>query len=248
MIRAESLRCARSGLHDVSATVAAGEVLAICGPNGAGKSTLLSLLSGERLPDAGDVLLDEVPMRRMEALARARRIGVLPQASSLSFPFRVAEVVALGRLPLGGAGAPVVWHSMAQAGVSHLAERLYPTLSGGEQQRVQLARVLAQTDTAGPATALLLDEPTSSLDPAQQHHVLGVARERARHGSAVAVVLHDLNLAARYADRILLLAGGSVQALGTPREVLTRAILGACFGIEAQVLPHPVHGCPLVVT
>ena len=153
----------------------------------------------------------------------------------------------MGRLPFGGGAGEIVARALAQAGVAHLAHRLYPTLSGGEQQRVHLARVLAQTEPHGPATALLLDEPTSSLDPAQQHLVLSAVRDRSRRGCAVAVVLHDLNLAARYADRIVLLASGRVHAAGTPREVLTPATLAGCFGIDALVLQHPVHDCPLVV-
>ena len=245
MIRVEAAGCRRTGLHDVSLQVRPGELLAVAGPNGAGKSTLLSLLAGERTPDEGAVLLDEVQLTSLGPADRARRIGVLPQSSSLAFAFRVDEVVALGRL--GEADRDAVRAAMEEAGVAHLAGRAYPTLSGGEKQRVHLARVLAQLAGARRAF-LLLDEPTSSLDPAQQHAVLSLARARARAGFGVVAVLHDLSLVGRYADRVLLLRDGGVQACGSPWEVLTPQLLAACYGIEAAVLSHPVDGTPLVVT
>mgnify|MGYP001257865857 CR=1 FL=1 len=244
MIRTESAGCARTGLRGVTLQVRPGELVAVAGPNGAGKSTLLSLLAGERLPDEGAVLLDERRVAALPPEERARRIGVLPQAASLTFAFRVDEVVGLGRL--GGADRAAVRRAMEEAGVDHLAARSYPTLSGGEKQRVHLARVLAQLDGA-TRPFLLLDEPTSSLDPAQQHAVLSLARERARRGWGVVAVLHDLALVGRYADRVLLLRDGRVQACGTPWEVLTPVRLAACYGIEAVVLPHPADGSPLVV-
>lgn len=245
MIAARNLHCERTGLSDVSLSVPCGELLVVAGPNGACKSTLLGFLAGERTPDGGEVLLDGRPIGAVSPGERARRVGVLPQSSTLTFPFRVDEVVALGRL-VAGEDPAIVHAAMESAGVLHLAERIWTTLSGGEKQRVQLARVLAQiADTE--AGCLLLDEPTASLDPAQQHAVLGIARERARAGFAVVAVLHDLPLAARYADRILLLREGRVVADGGPWEVLTPATLRRCYGIEALVLAHPVDGTPLVV-
>lgn len=244
MIEVREVVCGRSGLAGVSLDLRAGEVLAIAGPNGAGKSTLLALMCGERRPDAGEVLLDGTPVHALDPEARARRIGVLPQSSPLAFAFRADEVVALGRL--GKVDPQVVQGAMAETGVLHLAARAYPTLSGGEKQRVHLARVLVQLEGSAEPH-LLLDEPTASLDPAQQHTVLRRVRERARAGAAVAIVLHDLGLAARYADRILLLRAGRVVAEGSPWEVLEPRVLRRCYGIEAVVLAHPVDGSPLVV-
>jgi len=247
MIEARDLSCRRTGLAGVSLRFRCGELVAICGPNGAGKSTLLSLLCGERRPDGGEVLLDGRPVLALPSAQRARRIGVLPQASSLAFAFRVDEVVALGRLAAPGPDDDaIVRRAMEEAGVLHLAARTYPTLSGGEKQRVHLARVLAQLADADGAH-LLLDEPTASLDPAQQHAVLRVARKRARAGFAVVAVLHDLGLAARHADRIVLLRAGRVLAEGTPWEVLEPSLLRRCYGIETTILAHPSDGTPLVV-
>lgn len=248
MIRVESVSCHTTGLSAVSLQVRRGELLAVAGPNGAGKTTLLSLLAGEREPDEGAVLLDEVSLRRLGPRTRARTIGVLPQASTLTFSFRVDEVVALGRIASPGRDdAAIVRRAMVQAGVAHLAGRSYPTLSGGEKQRVQLARVLAQLADVEKGW-LLLDEPTSSLDPAQQQAVLQVARAKAREGFGVVAVLHDLNLVARYADRVALLRNGRLQACGTPWEVLSPAHLADCYGIETLLLAHPSDGTPLVVS
>jgi iron complex transport system ATP-binding protein len=142
-----------------------------------------------------------------------------------------------------------VQRALAQAGVGHLAGRRYPTLSGGEQQRVHLARTLAQLDTphADASRYLLLDEPTASLDLAHQHTVLGTARALADAGTGVLVVLHDLNLAAQYADRLAVLRRGQLLADGPPADVLDPALVHAAFDVAVTVLPHPCFTCPLVV-
>ncbi|EXF43529.1 hemin importer ATP-binding subunit [Pseudomonas sp. BAY1663] len=156
----------------------------------------------------------------------------------------------MGRLPHcsgRAADARIVEAALATADALHLAARSYLTLSGGERQRVHLARVLAQLWPGAEGQVLLLDEPTSMLDPAHQHSILQAARRFAAQGAAVLVVLHDLNLAARYCDRLLLLAEGSAQASGTPQEVLRAEPLRAVFGLEVLVQRHPERGHPLII-
>jgi iron complex transport system ATP-binding protein len=221
-------------LTDVDLTVEAGEVVALVGPNGAGKSTLLGVVSGDLDPDAGAVLLDGRPITARPPRQLARERAVLLQRQALAFGFRVEEVVRMGRAPWYRTPAEddddrLVAESMERADVAPLALRLFPTLSGGEQARASFARTLAQA-----APLLLLDEPTSSLDIRHQEAVLEVARDVATHGAAVVVVLHDLSLAAAYADRVCLLSGGSVAADGRPREVLTDELL-------TRVYEHPIR-------
>jgi iron complex transport system ATP-binding protein len=239
-------------LDALSLGVAPGEVLAVVGPNGAGKTTALRLLAGERAPTSGAVRLDGRPLSETDADALALRRAVLPQESGLAFGFSALDVVLLGRTPhrttrrtdLAAAG-----RAMEQAGVDHLADRRYPTLSGGERQRVHLARTLAQLDgpTDGAGRYLLLDEPTSALDLAHQHGVLKTARRQAAENVGVVAVLHDLNLAAQYADRIAVLAAGRLVAVGTPSAVLTPTVVRCAFGITVVVTAHPCAACPLVV-
>jgi len=249
------IRC-HTLLQDVSLHLQPGEVLALIGMNGAGKSTLLSILSGDRVPDAGQVWLVGRPLAAWSTRELARRRAVLPQQCRLAFPFTALEVVLMGRYPYH-AGYPtrndarLAGRVMAELDVFHLRERCFPTLSGGERARVNLARTLCQvleSDVPEPR-ALLLDEPTASLDPAHQHAGLATVRRFARaEGGAVCVVLHDLNLAAQYADRVALLAQGRLDALGTPWEVLTGERLGRAYGLDFMVTPHPRVDCPFVAS
>jgi len=221
-------------LREVDLEVAGGELVALVGPNGAGKSTLLSALAGDLDLDTGEVLLDGHDARRVRPRDLARSRSVLPQQGRLAFGFAVREVVAMGRAPWARTeredhDEAVVEASMVRTEVTHLSTRSYPTLSGGERARTDLARVLAQ-DTE----VVLLDEPTAALDIKHQEAVLAVARDLARAGRAVVVVLHDLSLAAGYADRVCVLSGGRVRADGTPREVLTDDLL-------TEVYQHPVQ-------
>ena len=226
-------RSGRVVLRDVTMTASYGEVTAVVGPNGAGKSTLLAALAGDLVPSAGEVLLDGRPVRSYQGLALARARSVLPQRSVLSFPFRVAEVVAMGRAPWGGTprGADdetAVAAAFEATEIRHLADRRVTRLSGGEQARVALARVLAQ-DTP----VVLLDEPTAALDLRHQARVLRQARRLADAGRAVVAVLHDLTAASRYADRLVLLDAGRVVAAGPPRAVLDPSRLSAAYA-------HPI--------
>jgi iron complex transport system ATP-binding protein len=241
-------------LDGVSLSLRGGEILALVGPNGAGKSTLLKVLSGEIAPSAGSVAMDGRPLAGWPALERARVRAVLAQDSTLAFPFTALEVALMGRYPFNTGHSTrrdraIAREALAYVDVAHLAQRLYPTLSGGERQRVQLARVLAQIwePHAGPR-CLLLDEPTSGLDLAHQQQALKGARRFAlEQGVAALVVLHDLNLAAQYAERIALLHQGRLVTCGSPREVLTAARLAEYFDVEAAILAHPRSGAPLVV-
>jgi iron complex transport system ATP-binding protein len=239
-------------LQQVSGQARPGEIVAVVGANGAGKSTLLRLLSGDLKPSSGDLLFGNEPLAKWPLAGLARRRAVLTQQHTLALAFQVRELVLLGRYPHFG-GEPtahdhaVVAAALAAVGLSHLAERSYPTLSGGEQQRAQLARVLAQVWEA-EAGFLLLDEPLTGLDLRHQHHTLEVARDLARErGFGVIAVLHDLNLAAQYADQILLLRQGQAIAFGPAAEVLTCENIYSGFGIEVELLEHPRLGCPLIV-
>jgi iron complex transport system ATP-binding protein len=241
-------------LADVSLALIPGEVIAIVGPNGAGKSTLIKALCGEVAPAQGAVVLAGRRLAAWPRRARARVMAVLPQSAALAFPFTALEVALMGRTPhLRGTETPqdcqIALAALAAVGMAPYAQRLYPTLSGGERQRVQFARILAQIWDAPPCGAryLLLDEPTTSLDLAYQHSTLAIARAFARQRVGVIAVLHDLNLAAQYADRIVVLKDGQQLGAGRPHDVLTPALIQAAFALPALVLPHPRLPCPLVV-
>lgn len=242
-------------VREVDLAVGPGEVVAVVGANGAGKTTLLRLLSGDLRPSAGQVKLDGRPLPAWPPEALARRRAVLPQQPSLAFGFSALEVVLLGRTPHRSAPAhdlDVAYQAMQAAGVLPFAARSYPTLSGGEQQRVHLARALAQiwdapADAATGSRYLLLDEPTASLDLAHQHAVLRTARRCAQAGVGVLAVLHDLNLAAQHADRIAVLRQGRLLAEGPPATVLTPNVVEQAFDVAVLVTDHPCAACPLVV-
>lgn len=253
MLRVDALDCGRGGkriLQGVSFELKAGEVLAVLGTNGAGKSTLLASLTGELGLLGGSIVLAGRPLANWPAQERARIMAVLPQSSSLVFPFSVSEVVAMGRLPHATGlqqDQQIIEQAMSATDVMHLRERGYLSLSGGERQRVHLARVLAQIWDAGEQGCLLLDEPTASLDLAHQQLILQQACKMAERGLAVVVVLHDLNLAARYADRLLLLHQGRVNALGTPWQVLSADRIAEVFGVAVRVEKHPLQDSPLII-
>ncbi|WP_406295121.1 heme ABC transporter ATP-binding protein [Embleya sp. NBC_00888] len=229
----------RNLVDGVSLNVRHGEIVAVLGPNGAGKSTLLGLLTGDLTPHQGTVRIADRPLPAYSQRELALRRAVLPQNVTLSFPFTVDEVVRMGRAPHAGLPSEesedaIVARCLAETDVAHLADRAYPSLSGGERARVSLARVLAQG-----APVLFLDEPTAALDLKHTEDVLRLARARARRGHAVVIVLHDLNLAAAYADRIALLAGGRLVACGPPDRVCTAPVLSDLYGHPVDVLRRP---------
>lgn len=227
-------------LSGIDCHVNAGEVLMLIGPNGAGKSTLLAALSGDLAASAGTLLFAGKPLREWSATTLARHRAVLTQHIELTLEFTVEEVVRLGCMARGlrpQQQAAIVDGALAALSLDDLRTRAVPSLSGGEQARTHLARVLAQlwplqTDTQ--PRLLLLDEPCASLDPHYQHQICQVIRRFARDtGAAVVVTMHDMNLAAQYADRILALARGRCVADGTPRTVLTPAFVRDAFGVDA---------------
>lgn len=253
MLRAEGLTLRRGPcevLGGVDLELRPGELFGVLGPNGAGKSTLLAALGGELAPASGRVLLHGRELAAWPGIERARHLAVLPQSATLSFAFSVEEVVVMGRLPHATGlqrDAEVVSAVLAAADIVHLRGRSYLALSGGERQRVQLARVLAQLWPGAAGQVLLLDEPTAMLDPLHQHAILQAVRALAGRGVAVLAILHDLNLAARYCDRLLLLERGRVRALGTPEQVLQAAPLKAVFGLDVLVRRHPERDHPLII-
>ncbi|MFA9460436.1 ABC transporter ATP-binding protein [Thiohalorhabdus sp. Cl-TMA] len=225
----------RTVVHGVSLDLEPGRVAGILGPNGAGKSTLLRALAGLHAPAGGEVRLNGERLSRLRGHDRARELGYLPQAATVHWPLSVERVVALGRLPhLGPWQRPgaedgyAVDRALAATGVEGLRHRPVTQLSGGERARVLLARVLA-----GEPSTLLADEPVAGLDPYHQVHFMELVRDYAGQGRTVALVLHDLNLAARFCDRLYLLDEGALVAQGTPREVLDPRHLGEVFGIRA---------------
>jgi iron complex transport system ATP-binding protein len=237
----------RRVLEGVDLQVRAGELLALVGPNGAGKTTLLSALAGDLRPGSGAVLVDGRPAGGWGADELARRRAVLPQHAAVSFPFRVVDVVRMGRspwlgTPLEADDDSAVRSALAEADVLHLAARRVPELSGGERARVALARVLAQS-----TQLVMLDEPTAALDVRHQELVFAAARRRVDDGDGVVAVVHDLGLAAAHADRVALIAEGRLVALGRPHEVMVPELLGEVYGHGIEVLVHPVTGDLLVV-
>jgi iron complex transport system ATP-binding protein len=237
-------------LNGVSIGVEPGELVALCGPNGAGKSTLLKVVSGELPANSGTVEWNGRSMEQWGSVELARSRAKLSQESQLTFSFRVREVVEMGRFPHDNpsTNAEVVSECMDRVGIIDLADRFYTSLSGGEKQRVHLARVLAQlTGPEEQPRLLLLDEPTSALDLLHQEVALSLAHSVCKErGYAVLVVLHDLNLASAWADRIVLLKGGEVRHRGSPEAVLTQAVLRDIYGVDVVVLPHPTTGRPVV--
>lgn len=234
-------------LKAVGLDIVAGEVLALVGPNGAGKSTLLGVLSGDRRPSTGEVSYDGRPVSSLKHLELAQLRSVLTQENAVSFPFRVSEVVEMGRSPWGRTpdfenDRSAVADALDATDVTHLADRRYTSLSGGEKARVSLARVLAQH-----TGIVFLDEPTAALDLKHQEDVMHTARTLARAGRAVVVVLHDLSLAGAYADRVALLAGGRLVTVGTPDEVLTAELVRDAYGLDVQILRQPETGRPIVL-
>lgn len=237
----------RRVLDSVSLDVRAGEVLALVGPNGAGKSTLLAALSGDCKVSGGHVELDGRRLGDWTGSEMARRRAVLPQQHTVGFSFTAREVVRMGRTPWARTTAreeddDAVTEAMAACDVEGFAGRPFAALSGGEKARVALARVLCQR-----TATLLLDEPTAALDLGHQEAVMHLAADRARNGAAVVVVLHDLALAAAYADTVAVLADGGLAAVGTPREVLAEDLLGRVYGHPVEVLTHPRTGAQLVL-
>jgi len=243
-------------LNEASLRLSPGALSVIIGPNGAGKSTLFKTLSGELKPTRGHVQLDGRQLSSFAPAELSARRAVVPQASHLSFPFSVEEVVLLGATVPGLTQASARQHEAASSaldsvGLGAFAERFYTQLSGGERQRVHLARALCQLECArrhdGAAPILLLDEPTASLDLMHQVKILTHVRAKAREGFVVLVVLHDLNLAAAFADQLVVMGGGRVLAHGSAQDVFTSSILSEVYGCPIRINETPGPMCPFVL-
>ncbi len=237
----------QSILEDMDFQVKHGEHLAIIGPNGAGKTTLLRLVAGLNRPRSGSLELLDRPLKSWSRREFAAKVALVPQEVPLELPFKVADTVLMGRSPHLGLWAmerekdlELARQAMQVTGVDHLAGRRLDQLSGGERQRVYIARAICQQPRV-----LLLDEPTASLDPAHQVGIMdlleGLCKEQ---GMTVIMVSHELNLAAMYAHRMLLLSRGRQAGLGAPAEVLTREILERSYGCRIHVDENPMGGVP----
>ncbi len=242
---------ARYLLREVSFDVQAGEHMAVIGANGAGKSTLLRLLSRELLPVTGTLELEGRSMNSYSIAALAKLRAVLSQQNSVSIPFSVFELVMMGRYPYydnvpSVKDMDIVHKVLSLMNIQHLYDRDYNTLSGGEQQRVQFARTLAQIYDRGQAL-LLLDEPTNGLDLLFQHQLLALARQMADQGFAVISILHDMNFASRYSDKVLMLKEGRMVSYGSPGTCLTPANIRDAFGLDVQVVDEERLCNPLII-
>ena len=241
----------RIAVDGVSLQLSPGEIMAIVGPNGAGKSTLLRALNGGVRPLSGQVLLDGIALGQHTRQAVSRRIAVVAQEAELRFPVTVVEFVLGGRYAWASAGGwgwetehdlKIVNEVLRETELTNLENRLMNELSGGERQRCLLARALA-ADTP----FLLLDEPTANMDLAHQASVLALVRSRCNNRNTAAIVItHDINLAAHFADQVLLMKQGKTLALGKPKEVLTPNLLREVFQVEVLVDAHPVTGVPRI--
>jgi iron complex transport system ATP-binding protein len=233
-------------VKDASLVLREGQFTALVGPNGAGKTTLVRAIAGV-LPSEGQIQLEGKPLSAHSPRERARRVAYLPQGNTFHWPMPVEQIVALGRYPHGDPFSPpteadrvAVVHALAMTGTQELAQRPVTHLSGGEKARVALARALATE-----AKVLLADEPTMSLDPRHQLTVMDLLRGQARRGGAVLAVVHDLALAARYADRVITIQDGQVSADAKPNDALNAERIASVFGIEATIIEFDKSRIPV---
>jgi len=237
-------------LHDINLSIRAGEMIGLLGPNGSGKTTVIKLVSGILKPNKGEIRLDGSILSRLSRKSVARSLAVVPQQFHIPFAFTIGEVVMLGRIPFLKAFAEeskvdrqFVANTLELVGITELNERRFDELSGGERQKVILAMALAQQPRL-----LLLDEPTAHLDITHQVEILElVKRLNVEQRLTVIGAMHDLNLAALYFDRLILLKEGRIWADGTPDQVLTEDIIRDVFSATVSVEPHPVTGTPHIV-
>ncbi|KQX20074.1 MULTISPECIES: ABC transporter ATP-binding protein [unclassified Sphingomonas] len=237
----------RTILHGIGATVGAGSLLGVIGPNGAGKSTLARAIAGLLAPSAGRVAIDDTDVRSLSAAALGRRIAYLPQGQTVHWPLTVERLVALGRLPhlapfssMAAADRAAIERAMARADIVGLRDRIVTELSGGERARALIARALAVE-----APVLVVDEPLAALDPGHQLELMTLMQSEAAAGTLVVLILHDLGLAARFCDRLLLLHEGRLVADGGPGAVLTPEYLSDCYNIRAWT--GTIEGQPVVL-
>ena len=244
-------------LNNITIDCPRGSVTALMGPNGAGKTSLLKVISGEHRASQGRVEINRQSRKDWKPAEIAQFMAVLPQSSTLEFAFTSEEVVALGRTPHATGtvrDAEIITAALAKVDASYLAQRSFVQLSGGEKQRVQLARVLAQIwdhcEYEGDAptdSILLLDEPSAAFDLAHQLMLIDIVQQISARGVTVVMVMHDLNLAAKCADQMVFMNCGHCTAVGTVTELLTPELIKKVFSVDAEVITHPVQGTPMVV-
>jgi len=240
----------RKVVTEIDLEVVSGEMVGLIGPNGCGKSTIIRALSHVISPQGGKVLVNGREIGQISRREMARVVSVVPQIPLLPSIFTAFEIVLMGRYPYMGVfqhegreELEVAYDALAKTGIAHLAKRRVGELSGGEIQSVLIARALAQQ-----TSAIILDEPTANLDIGRQLEILDIIKRLCRENSiAVLVALHDLNLAAQYADRLYLVNHGAIHAEGTPREVITQRNIGEVYGARHCVYPHPANGLPAVL-
>lgn len=253
MLKATNLTLKRAGktvIDQINVQMQSSKIIGVLGNNGAGKSTLFYGLSGELHCQSGHVMLDEKPLKDWPSRERARHLAILPQITQLNFPFLVSEIVNFGRLPHNTKdkdNQQIVKEILTLTNIEHLAQRNYLQLSGGERQRVHLARVLAQLWPINQRSVLLLDEPTSMLDPLHQHTLLSIVKICAEQGASIMVILHDLNLASRYCNELIILQQGRIFTEGSPTSVLTTQTIKDVFGLETLIHSHPEQDYPVVI-
>jgi len=239
-------------LSNISFQIHAGEVAAIIGPNGAGKTSLLRAICNELDRQSGALKFNGRDMAAWKLSERAKLLAILPQRSVLDFPFSVSEVVSLGRIPHSSSqqqNAIIVEQALELVDCLQFTDRLFLSLSGGEKQRVQLARVAAQIwERQSLHRCLILDEPSASLDLAHQEMIAKMIRFFAEQGVAIVTVLHDLNLASQCADKLLVLKDGSAIAQGRPVEVLSENLISEAFNVHAQLTTASKDGAPRIIT
>ncbi|WP_440056889.1 heme ABC transporter ATP-binding protein (plasmid) [Pseudoalteromonas sp. T1lg65] len=254
MLSCENLSISRGErriLQNINFRVEQGEFVVLLGENGAGKSTLLSAICGD-IPFSGEIKLDNQSIQHIDEQILATKRAVLLQNNRINFAFSAAELIAMGRYPYHqpiATQALVVDELIIQLNLQKLARRDVTALSGGEFQRVQFARCLAQLDAHKPSTQgklMLLDEPTSALDMHHQHLTLSKAKAFAQQGNAVIAVLHDLNLTSLYADRVLLLNQGQLSHSGSAKEVLQPSVLQPIYKTTMQITTHPTYQIPMI--
>lgn len=239
-------------LSNINLSVEAGQVTVLVGPNGAGKSSLLKVLTGELKPSQGCVFLNQRELSQWGIQDKANVLAVLPQHSELNFPFTANEVVGLGCIPHTTGYAvdqKIIADALQMVDANYLQRRLYTQMSGGEKQRVQLARVLAQIWNPNKLGGqfLVLDEPTAAFDLAHQQMTLEIVKQFSRRGVGVLMVVHDLNLAAKCADNLVVVNAGMIEAVGSPNNILTEQLIEKVFDVKATITRHPVADTPLVI-
>jgi len=255
MIKAHHINYKHKEFHildGVDVSLEYGEFLAIVGPNGAGKSSLLSVLANEVNPGKQTILFKNKPINDWKVKELSRHKAKFSQHNSNDIPLEVKDVVMMGRYPYfeaqpGREDLEAMNKMMYETDVFHLKDREYNTLSGGEKQRVHLSRVMAQLQNDIAHKLVFLDEPLNNLDIKHQYKALEIIKNFTRKANSAIVVLHDLNLAAQFADKVLLMKSGKVSAYGTPKEVFTAENISKAYGFPCTICPHPINNNPMII-